>query len=95
MDAERLLEFGERGIHLLFDTSTISEAFSQDRSLLRDFAAERTTEISFAVDHLTRLPTARAARSFIQELPRETQYVLVLLYFELLDGRLRKNRVLH
>ena len=28
-------------------------------------------------------------------LPRELQYVLVLLYFELLDGRLRRRRILH
>ncbi len=95
MDTERLLDIGARGIHLLFDTETIVRAFQQDADLLRDELDGRFDEVHFAIDGLVRIPNAELARDFIEDLPVSVRYVLVLLYFELLDGRLRDAAVLH
>jgi hypothetical protein len=48
-----------------------------------------------AIRGLLAQPDCDAGRAFVATLPRELQYVLVLLYFELLDGRLRRRRTLH
>ena len=95
VDTERVLEIGERGIHLLFDRSMITEAFGQDAERLRTAVSGRFEEIHLAVQHLTTLPNAAEGRRFIGGLAPEVRHVLVLLYFELLDGRIRRNPTLH
>ena len=95
MDTERVLEIGERGIHLLFEKEMITEAFGQDAEALRGAVAGRFDEIQFAVQHLTSLASVAEARAFIAGLAPAVRHILVLLYFELLDGRLRRRPILH
>jgi hypothetical protein len=95
MDTERLLEIGSRGIHLLFDTETIVCAFQQDADRLRGELDGRFDEVHFAIDGLVKIDEASEARDFIDDLPDSVRHVLVLLYFELLDGKLREAAVLH
>jgi hypothetical protein len=95
LDTERLLEIGERGIHPLFDTVMIHEAFGQDADALRLALDGRSDEIHFAVAHLADLESVAQGRCFIESLEPHVRHVVVLLYFELLDGRLRRHRVLH
>ncbi|MDX1649696.1 MAG: hypothetical protein R3263_07560 [Myxococcota bacterium] len=95
MDTDRLLDAGERGVHLLFDTAEISEAFAQDAEDLREALAGREHEIRFAVQHLESLPDVQEARRYVVSLGPPVRHILVLLYFEMLDGRLRDQRVLH
>jgi hypothetical protein len=95
VDTERLLEAGERGVHLLFDTPTIAEAYAQDARRLEAVVRSDADGVERAIKGLLAQPSADAGRAFVGSLPRELQYVLVLLYFELLDGRLRRRRVLH
>jgi hypothetical protein len=95
MDTERLLEIGERGLHLLFDTEAIHEAFGQDARTLRRALDGRQDEIEFALGHLAEIQSVEQGRRFIGSLPPPVRHVVVLLYFELLDGRLRRHRVLH
>lgn len=95
MDTDRLLEMGSRGIHLLFETATITAAFRQDADVLRDAVSGRFDEIHFAVRHVSSLRSPLEARGFIERLEPPLRHILVLLYFELLDGRLRRNPVLH
>jgi hypothetical protein len=95
MNTERLLDFSERGIHLLFETSTITEAFCQDAKQLRRVVDAHLDEIQVAVKHVLELGSAVAGREFIASLERELQHVLVLLYFELLDDRLRRRETRH
>jgi hypothetical protein len=95
MDAEGILFSAERGIHLLFDTDIIAEAFEQDGETLRALVEARRTDVELVLVQLLTLPSALEARRFISALPRDLQYVLVLLYFELLDGRLGEARTLH
>jgi hypothetical protein len=91
MDTERLLEIGARGMHLLFDESVISEAFEQRAEMMRGIVDTEIEAIQGAVESLLALPNAEAGRAFIAGLPRRVQYVIVLLYFELLDGSLRRG----
>ena len=95
MDTERLLDIGSRGIHLLFDTDMIVHAFSQDADRLRDELDGRFDEVHFAIDGIVNMEDAEKARQFVQALPDSVRHVLVLLYFELLDGRMRDAAVLH
>jgi hypothetical protein len=94
-DTDRLLEIGERGIHLLFDADTIHTAFEQDAERLRVELAGRVAEVHGAIDQVVRLQSLDEARHFIADLTPAVRHVLVLLYFELLDGRLRTHAPLH
>ena len=95
LDTDRLLEIGERGIHLLFDTDTIQTAFEQDAERLRLELAGRVAEVHLAIEQVVRLSSLEEARGFIADLAPAVRHVLVLLYFELLDGRLRDHARLH
>jgi hypothetical protein len=94
-DTDRLLEIGERGIHLLFDAETIHTAFEQDAERLRLELAGRVAEVHGAIDQVVRLESLDEARHFIAGLTPAVRHVLVLLYFELLDGRVRTHAPLH
>jgi len=95
VDTERLLESGERGIHLLFDNRTIAEAYAQDPVRLEGWVRSAGEEVEQAILGLLAQPDATAGRAFVAGLPAEPRSMLVLLYFELLDDRLRRRRVLH
>jgi hypothetical protein len=95
MNTDRLMEFGERGIHLLFETETIAEAYRQDADRLRHALAGRLEEVNFVIRHDLKLGDANAAREYIAGLAPALQHILVLLYFELLDSRLRRDPTLH
>jgi hypothetical protein len=95
VDTDRVLDAGERGLHVLFDTAWISEAFAQDAEDLRDALVGREHEIRFAVQHLESLPDADEGRRYIAQLGAPVRHILVLLYFEMLDGRIRDHRILH
>lgn len=95
MDAEKLLDLGERGVHLLFDTPTIREAVGQDAKHLRGVIEENLDEIQDAVVRVLELRSAQDGRAFIAGLPRDLQHVLVLLWLEMLDDRLRRRELRH
>jgi hypothetical protein len=95
MDTNLLMEAGERGIHLLFETETIAEAFRQDADRLRDALSGRLEEVHFVIRSVIKLADANAARDYIAGLPPALRHILVLLYFELLDSRLRRDPTLH
>ncbi len=91
MNTEWIFSSGTRGIHLLFDTHTIAEAFSQDPDHLLDIVEERLDEVHEMVHSLLSQPSAHRGRKFIEDLPAEMRHVMVLLYFEVIEGRLRKE----
>ena len=91
MDAEGILVAGEHGIHLLFDTSTIGAAFAEDPQVLRAIVASRRPELRVVLEAILTAPGAEQARTFIAELPSELRHVVVMLYFELLERRLRSR----
>jgi hypothetical protein len=91
----QFLEVGERGIHLLFETPMIEEAFGQDGATLRRIVSTRLAEVHKAVQQLLELGSPEVGRSFVAGLAPEVRHVLVLLYFELLDDRLRDSQTRH
>jgi hypothetical protein len=96
LDAERIFQAGEQGIHLLFEPATIGAAFAEDPERLRATVQERRGELQGVLGALLSLDRAEQARRFIAGLPPELRHVLVVLYFELLERRLlRRGRVLH
>lgn len=95
MDPDQLLSSGERGFHLLFDTPIIAAAFEQDAHALRHVVGARGREFQQALAKLLGQPSAERGRRFIAALPREFQYLIVLLYFDLLDSRVRASSSLH
>lgn len=95
MNTERILDCGERGLHLLFEAEMIHDAFSQDARAVRAVVDDRLDEIHAAVKRLLALPSATQAREFVAGLPADVRHVLVLLYFELLDDRLRRRELRH
>lgn len=95
MDTDLLMEAGERGIHLLFENETIAEAYRQDADRLREALAGRLEEVHFVIQHILKLRDANAARDYIAGLAPALRHMLVLLYFDLLDSRLRQHPTLH
>ncbi len=95
MTPQQLLEVGERGIHLLFETPMIEEAFGQDGPTVRRIVETRLQELHGAVETLLQLASPEDGRSFVAGLPTEVRHVLVLLYFEVLDDRLRPRQLRH
>jgi hypothetical protein len=95
MDTDLLMEAGAKGIHLLFETEAIAEAYRQDADRLRDALAGRLEEIHFVIRSVINLGDANAARDYIAGLAPALRHILVLLYFEILDSRLRQHPTLH
>ncbi len=95
MTPRQFLEMGERGIHLLFEIPMIEDAFGQDAPTLRRILTTRLSEVHSAVERLLALDSPEVGRSFVAALPRDIRHVLVLLYFELLDDRIRSHYTRH
>ncbi len=95
MDTERVLAESERGIHLLFDNPTIVAAYAQDPGRPQKVILAEGHKLQEALEDLLEQPDAVEGRRFIAGLNPDLRYVLVLLYFELLDGRLQPPRVFH
>ena len=90
MNGDGIFELGERGYHLLFDEGTIASALSEDPSALRAVIVAHRGELEDVLTEILGIPDARAARMLIAALPCELRHVLVHLYFEILEGRMRR-----
>jgi hypothetical protein len=95
MDTERLMAVSERGIHLLFDNETITEAYAQDPGRLERVILQEGLHVQTVIEDLLSQPTAIEGRRYLAQLSSDVRYILVLVYFELLDGRLQSARVVH
>jgi hypothetical protein len=95
MDSERLFDLGERGIHLLFDTQMIHDALDQSAKHLRAVIDANMEEIQQAVVRVLGDQSPGVGRGVVDALPRDVRHVLVLLYLEMLDERLRRRDTRH
>jgi hypothetical protein len=91
VNGEGIFELGERGFHLLFDEGTISAALGEDPATLRAVILAHRDELEDVLSEILGIPDAGAARGLIAALPRELRNVLVHLYFEILEGRMRRD----
>lgn len=93
-DTERLLESGARGCHVLFDNEMILKAYTQDTQRLYMTLEERFDEIQESIALLLDMDAADASH-FFDALAPETRSIIVLLYFEILDTRMRQRSTIH
>ena len=91
MIGDGIFLLGERGFHLLFDTATISAAFDEDPGAVRAAVVAHRSELEAVLGEILGIDDAIAARSLIATLPSELRHVLVHLYFEILESRLRRR----
>ncbi len=95
MDTERIFDLGERGIHVLFDTRMIHDALDQSAKHLRAVIDAHIDEIQEVVVRVLGNRSPAACRSMIEDLPADVRHVVVLLYLEMLDERLRRRKTRH
>lgn len=88
---ESIFLLGERGLHLLFDAATITAAFGEDPGMLREAVVAHRGELEVVLGEIVGIDDATAARTLIAALPPELRHVLVHLYFEILESRLRRR----
>lgn len=91
MQGDGIFLLGERGLHLLFEPGTIEAALDQDPGALRDVVVAHRDELEAVLGEILGLADAATARTLIAALPRELRHVLVHLYFEILEGRMRQR----
>jgi hypothetical protein len=91
MHGEGIFLLGERGLHLLFDPNTIEAAFGEDPASLRQVVSEHREELEAVLTEILGIADAGAARELIAALPVALRHVLVHLYFEILEGRMRRR----
>jgi hypothetical protein len=91
MMGERIFLLGERGLHLLFDAATILAAFGEDPGMLREAVVVHRHELEAVLGEIACSDDAATAKTLIAALPPELRHVLVHLYFEILESRLRRR----
>ena len=91
MHGEGIFLLGERGLHLLFDDGTIEAAFDQDPAALRQVVTTHRDQLEAVLAEILGIADAGAARDLIAALPVALRHVLVHLYFEILEGRMRRR----
>jgi hypothetical protein len=91
MHGEGIFLLGERGYHLLFDPGTIEAAFGEDPAALRAVVSSHRDELESVLAEILGIASASAARDLIAALPVALRHVLVHLYFEILEGRMRRR----
>jgi len=90
VNGEGIFELGERGFHLLFDERTLATALGEDPAALRAVIVAHRAELEEVLTEILGIADAGAARGLIAALPPELRNVLVHLYFEILEGRMRR-----
>jgi len=81
-----------KGNHLLFPNELIAEAFSRSATVLQAALEDRREEIGQTVSALLALENLEQGRDFVSSLSRDIQHILILLYFQLVDGVLQRRK---
>jgi hypothetical protein len=93
VNGEGVFDLGERGYHLLFDHATLTAALGADPDALREIVLAHRDELEAVLAEILGLVDTAAARALIEALPAGLRHVLVHLYFEILEGRMRRDGV--
>ncbi len=92
LNTEFLITEALKGNHLLFPNELITEAFSRNATALQAALEGRREEIGQTVSALLALETLEQGRDFVSSLSRDIQHILILLYFQLVDGVLQRRK---
>jgi len=85
---EYLIYLGVKGNHLLFRNDRIREAFSRQKEALTGLETHRIGEVQHAIRELLAIPDFEGKREYIEALPKETQDILIFLYFQMIERNL-------
>jgi len=85
---EYLIHLGAKGNHLLFGNDRIREAFARQKEALTGLENHRISEVQRAIRELLAIPDFEGKREFIAGLPKETQDILIFLYFQMIERNL-------
>ena len=86
-----ILRQGERGYHSLFDKTTIRRALSKRMDVSQMTDSQVFAQVKEVVTDVLGLTNLVEQRDYIDQLPSQTQDILVRLYFRVLDQYM-KNR---
>jgi hypothetical protein len=92
LNTEFLIAEALKGNHLLFPKERIVEAFSRNLPALQAALEARREEIGRTVSALLSLGSLEQGREFVSSLSRDVQHILILLYFQLLEGVLQRRK---
>jgi len=82
---EYMIRLGARGSHVLFETDRIREAFEKEEEELVCLGAEQAEDVRDALRNVLAISEIEDKRDFLSSLPREIQYVLIHLYFQMIE----------
>ena len=85
---EYLIHLGVKGNHLLFGNERIREAFSRQKEALTGLENHRIGEVQRAIREILTIPDFEGKKEFIAALPKETQDILIFLYFQMIERNL-------
>lgn len=89
-----ILSQSELGIHVLFDNTTIAEAFKEDLPEEEFFEAKNLKEVQEDLIKVLQFKTLRQKQDFIQSLDQEAKNRLIRAYFYIIENNLLTNKKL-
>ena len=88
---EYLISLGVKGNHVLFENDQIREAFARQKDALTGLEHSRIGEVQRAIREILTIPDFEGKKEFIATLPRETQDILIYLYFQMIERNLASS----
>ena len=85
---EYLIALGVKGSHLLFENDRIREAFARQKEILSGLENRKLGEVQRAIRELLNIPDFEGKKEFIAALPKETEDILIFLYFQMIERNL-------
>jgi len=83
-----VIEQGRRGHHVLFEPEEIRRAFRSDTKDLSELEPDEISAINKTVNKIVRSADPEAQREVIRDLRDDLRDLLVLLYFQIIDGNI-------
>ena len=85
---EYLIALGVKGNHLLFENDRIREAFARQKEILSGLENRKLGEVQKAIREILTIPDFEGKREYIATLPKETEDILIFLYFQMIERNL-------
>lgn len=85
---EYLISLGVKGNHILFGNERIREAFARQKEALSGLKAQQISEVQRAIREILAIPDFEGKKDYIAGLPKETQDILIFLYFQMIERSL-------
>jgi hypothetical protein len=88
---EYLLAQSVKGLHLLFDSQTIKQAYTQPRNGIMDFDQEDREKVQNLFSGLIQNTSLDAKKDYLSQLSDEDQEVLIKAYFHIVENTIKNS----